>query len=69
MKRWLILFIIVIMIATMIIPISTISASGSHECPVCSVIGIWTGQSKIEWGHSFWLYKCVNNHYWWEKQY
>jgi hypothetical protein len=39
-----------------------------HLCPTCDAPGYYTGQIKFEWGHTFWLYKCCNNHYWWERQ-
>jgi hypothetical protein len=67
MKRWLIIFMLIIMIATMIAP--TITLAYTYYCPTCDMMGIWTGETKYDWGHTFWLYKCINKHYWWERQF
>ena len=67
MKKLIIVLILAIMILTAITPIYTY-AYGS-TCPVCDAYGYFTGQTKVDWGHIFWLYKCPSSHYWWERQY
>jgi hypothetical protein len=48
---------------------STASADNYIElCPVCDMQGYFTGTSKWDWGHLFWLYKCPSGHDWWVRK-
>jgi hypothetical protein len=38
-----------------------------HACPICSMGGYFTGTTKTDWGHLFYLYQCPNGHTWWER--
>lgn len=45
MKRWLILFVVLILIASMIIPVLAFNVKSLPKCPVCGLYGTKTGNA------------------------
>ena len=43
-------------------PSNGFNSSQSLKCPVCGSSVIWTGETKIEWGKMFKIYKCPAGH-------
>jgi uncharacterized protein YpmB len=67
MKKIISILLIIFLIILTGMPLASAYIYNKHPCPVCEVEGLNTYQSKYEWGHLFYLYKCYNNHYWWER--
>jgi hypothetical protein len=75
MKKTIILITLVFALVSSLcfLPLSQTSALanpwiGEHSCPVCDLPAHYTGQSKFEYGHSFYLFQCLGGHTWWQRE-
>lgn len=67
MKRWLILFLLVVLFCSVSVGSLDGALTKKYLCPTCDTMGYFTGTTKIDWGHLFELYRCPNKHEWWER--
>lgn len=39
----------------------------AQSCPVCNMMGHFTGTTKTDWGKLWYLFECPNGHRWWSQ--